>query len=207
MFLLAVHCCEGCFLKAGWKEEGGTFKQGRLKPGITSWKEVQGRGHCTWPLSSLVLQMYVQSGFLTFGRFTLEFCRHRILTDTLILPTGVGSNRICVTFILQKGYFMYIQTIIKCNKDIFEKVSVSCDRKFSDIAVGLGWMRRLGTTSLHNSLTINVAHIKKNIYIFFKFKLKNFFASFNFHFLATGTRVVIEVKVIRIDYSNQNRLL
>lgn len=94
MFLLAVHCCEGCFLKVAWKEDGGAFKQGRLKPGISSWKEVQGRGHCTWPLSSLVLQMYVQSGFLTFGRFALEFCRHRILTDTLILPTGVVTESV-----------------------------------------------------------------------------------------------------------------
>lgn len=106
MFLLAVHCCEGCFLKVAWKEDGGAFKQGRLKPGISSWKEVQGRGslHLTseqfsvtnvrakwlpdiWPVRSWILQTQNSDRYFNIA--------HRC------------SNRICVALL-----YLYFKRVV-----------------------------------------------------------------------------------------------
>lgn len=84
-FLLTVCCCQWRSLQLRWKEDDGAFRHCRLRGGkgcgIFSWNGAEGRGQCTRPPSGLEFQRSVQSGFLTFGGFTPEFCRHRFRTD------------------------------------------------------------------------------------------------------------------------------
>lgn len=79
--LLWLMLSEGYVLVKGiWR---GFLSRAGPNEGYPVKRKVQGRGQCTWPLSGLVLQTYVakrQSSFLTSGRFTLEFCRHRTIT-------------------------------------------------------------------------------------------------------------------------------
>lgn len=84
-FLLTVCCRQWRSLQLRWKEDDGAFKHCRLRGGegcgLFSWNGAEGRGQCTWPPSGLEFQRSVQSGFLTFGGFTPEFCRRRFRTD------------------------------------------------------------------------------------------------------------------------------
>lgn len=81
--------------------------------GIFSWNGAEGRVQCTWPPSGLEFQRSVQSGFLTFGGFTPEFCRHRFRTDVYRLKPW-EIKHISISSSHLKGYWNAAFILNRC---------------------------------------------------------------------------------------------